>query len=430
MICGKNIEQNIVLPVDDRRVRELLLTGKFGLEKEALRVTKDGRMSHTPHRFVDDPRISRDFGENQTEINTHAFDRLEDAYEELRVYGTRIRQTIAQDEELLWPFSNPPYLEGEDDIPIAQFAGDAHRKTKYREYLAKKYGRYVMTFSGVHFNFSFSDELIRTIFSTENPEEVRECTDRLYFTLAGRTAMYGWIMVAVCAASPVMDSSFMGGTPGEVVDSGYASVRCSDEGYWNDFPVVLDYSSAVKYAGSINRYIDEGRIIAPSELYYPIRIKSAGEYSLEELVRTGADHIELRMIDLNPFVSEGVDLRDMKFAHLLLVWLACCDIRVPGDEEQLGASSNFKEAAKYDIDRARVTMPGGRRLSVRRAALEIIEQMKSFYDMTGIAGDEIPEILQYEERKLIDDRNRYACRVRSEFAVDYVIRGLELAAKY
>ncbi len=484
-------EKNIALSICQGEVRELLFEGNFGLEKESLRVTKEGRMAHTPHRFVNDPRISRDFCENQTEINTHAFASIEEAFDELKAYNARVRQVIRNDGEVLWPFSNPPYLEGEEDIPVARFTGSLRSKTKYREYLAKKYGRYIMTFSGVHFNFSFSKELLKRDWEQKKRSQgggeigsagvsleggmpgsagtsivegmsFRDYSDGLYLALARRAAVYGWLMVSVCAASPVVDESFNRGTEGNPVLDGnllkgtgggthlteYASVRCSDKGYWNEFPVVLDYSSIGNYAASVQRYIDEGLITAPSELYYPIRIKSSGEYSLEELVRTGADHIELRMIDLNPFEGEGVDIRDMKFAHLLLVWLACGG-GTEAEHWQLSAIDNFKSAAAFDIDKAKVVLPDGRVSSVRRAALEVIDSLEDFYrnidaldcgtekSFTEKSGTEKPgiglgikDILGFEREKFLDDSRRYACRLAREFGADYVRRGVKLAESY
>ena len=54
----------------DERVSALLLTGSFGLEKESLRITPQGRMAHTPNPFPGNEHIVWDFCENQTEINT------------------------------------------------------------------------------------------------------------------------------------------------------------------------------------------------------------------------------------------------------------------------------------------------------------------------------------------------------------------------
>ena len=62
--------------------------------------------------------------------------------------------------EYIWPFSNPPYIRNENDIPVAAFDGQEQFKTVYRDYLSDKYGRYRMAFSGIHVNFSFSEELL------------------------------------------------------------------------------------------------------------------------------------------------------------------------------------------------------------------------------------------------------------------------------
>ena len=60
-----------MLDVRKPRLRPYALEGNFGLERESLRVTAEGRMALTPHPFPPDhPRIVRDFCENQTEINT------------------------------------------------------------------------------------------------------------------------------------------------------------------------------------------------------------------------------------------------------------------------------------------------------------------------------------------------------------------------
>ena len=36
---------------ENQHIAKLLLTGNFGLERETLRVTEDGRLSHTDHPF-------------------------------------------------------------------------------------------------------------------------------------------------------------------------------------------------------------------------------------------------------------------------------------------------------------------------------------------------------------------------------------------
>ena len=59
--------------------------------------------------------------------------------------------------EFLWTYSNPPAYDGIDQIKIAEFTGAYEEKTEYRKYLAKKYGKVKMLYSGVHFNYSLPD---------------------------------------------------------------------------------------------------------------------------------------------------------------------------------------------------------------------------------------------------------------------------------
>jgi len=141
-------------------VKPHLLKGAFGLEKEALRIDSSGRFAKTPQPLRDDEHIVKDFCENQTEINTGVHHSVDGAIEELQYHHKRLIDTLRQrtPAEYLWIFSNPPYIENEDDIPIAIYSGADVSKYKYREYLSEKYGRYKMTFSGIHVNFSFDDE--------------------------------------------------------------------------------------------------------------------------------------------------------------------------------------------------------------------------------------------------------------------------------
>ena len=111
------------LHLENDSVKQLLFQGNFGLEKEALRITEDGHMAHTPHPFPGDERITRDFCENQTEINTTIFKSVEEVVANLDLLNRRILERLNQQEpkELLWTFSNPPYIRDEEDIPIAVF---------------------------------------------------------------------------------------------------------------------------------------------------------------------------------------------------------------------------------------------------------------------------------------------------------------------
>ena len=140
--------------------------------------------------------------------------------------------------------------------------------------------------------------------------------------LTEKLSYCGWLVVALTAASPVVDGSFTGGCFDDTVNTRMSSLRCSESGYWNFFDPVFDYSSLDKYVDSIEQYVNNGMLNASSELYYPVRLKPNSAYSVDNLRKYGAGHIELRMYDLDPFESAGMDIRDVKFAGYLIVFLA------------------------------------------------------------------------------------------------------------
>ena len=63
---------------------------KIGLEKESLRIDKNGRLAQTEHPFLGNPNIDRDFCENQVEINTNVTHSAEEAVAEL-VFSSEVR---------------------------------------------------------------------------------------------------------------------------------------------------------------------------------------------------------------------------------------------------------------------------------------------------------------------------------------------------
>lgn len=418
-----------MLHTDNSKVRELLFEGNFGLERESLRVDKFGFLSQTEHPFPENNHIVRDFCENQTEINTPVAKSAKEAVEYLRHYDRIIQQTLKElpEREYLWPFSNPPYIRRESDVRIAQFTGNLAEKTRYREYLSNRYGRYKMTFSGIHYNFSFSEELLKADYEVSGETDFQTYKDKLYLKIAERAVIYGWLLVAVTAASPLLDSSFLEKKHiGDDEYIGMASVRCSELGYWNAFAPILNYESVEAYAESIQHYVDAGFIQAASELYYPVRLKPTGANLLSTLREKGIDHIEFRMFDLNPLTDSGIDESDVIFTHLFLIWLASTEDQPFRRKDQVQAIQNFKNAAHFDLKTVKILLPDGEVCSVAKAALNVIKRMKEFYQ--GYC-EEIQEVLTFEENKFIDQENRYAWKIREKFQPGFVERGLELAKK-
>lgn len=425
-----------MLHIDDGEVRAHLFEGNFGLERENLRVTPEGFLAHTPNPFSGQGHIVRDFSEIQCEINTGVSGSPQACVAELARYDAVEQRTLAglPAPELLWPFSNPPYIRSDSDIPIAQFYDEQASKTAYRQYLSDRYGRYKMVFSGIHFNFSFSRELLEADFAACDPAERGDFAsyiDGFYLDLAEKAVTYGWIVTAVTAASPLLDSSYAEKALfGDDLYLGMGSVRCSELGYWNEFTPILDYSGIAGYAASIAGYVEQGLIRQPSELYYPVRVKPRGTYGLDTLRPGNTSHIELRMFDLNPLYPEGVNVDDVYFAQLFLVWLASLPTRRLNGSEQIQAAANFKRAAHYDLRTVKVDVPGWGVDSVSHSALRLLGEMEAFLRGVG-APQAALDCVAWERRKFTESVDvRYTHIVRERFSHGFVRKGLELARAY
>ena len=419
-------------------IHPLAFDGNFGLERETLRVTECGHMAHTPHPFpAEHPRIVRDFCENQVEINTRVWPTPEEAVAELKVLNAEVlRQLVGPPRrgglaggsrlsrpEYLWPFSNPPPLKGEQDVVPAKFEGVLSGKSTYRDYLSAKYGRYLMTYCGIHVNFSFGDRLLEA-----GRVALPRDRDALYLHVAAGCVLWGWIVVALTAASPLADSSLnlRGEGEGDDFFSGFASLRCGDLGYWNHFTPVNDFTSVEAYAEKIREYVRRGLIAAPSELYYPVRLKPRGANRLETLVEKGVDHIELRCVDLNPLADALVDVHDLDFIHLFFLW---CAGRPPAhltERNHVQAVRNFKNAARYDLDLAQIALPDGTAATVREAGLRVIASMERFFQDFG---DKVKETLSLARGKLERPETRAAAKVRARFGGTFAVKGLEWAKR-
>lgn len=397
--------QNENLPC--ARIKDRIYAGHFGLERETLRVDEHNTLAQTPHPFGDHPNVSRDFCENQVEIITDVADSAHEVVEQLRQfhnYVTETLHTLKSGAEHLWLHSNPPPISGEDEIPIAEFTGVQQSKSAYRKYLAHKYGKKKMLFSGIHCNYSFHEELVSESFRQygDGFESLQAFKDALYLRLAQRLVQYSWLLVYLTAASPVCDESFVAG----VSKRQYASMRCSEIGYWNDFVPVLSYENIFEYAKSIQNYIDNRQIMSISELYYPIRLKPKGENNIDNLVLRGVNHIELRMFDINPLSDVGIFEQDIEFVQLLIVYLMSLGDMPFGAREQTDAVTNMKQAALFD-DAHIFIIDGTRKTNIKTAAGEVLDEMESFFQSAEAPAWVFGQ-LAYQREKLLFPEKRYA----------------------
>ena len=169
--------------------REELLKGNFGLERETLRVDENGKLALTKHPEVFEckishPYITTDFSESQIELITPTVNTLEELYSFVNsLYDITV---LELKDEYLWPQSMPCSIPEDDLIPIADYGKckSGEVASDYRKKLLKKYGGKKQLISGIHFNFSFNEELIKDLYEKmSNGESYRNFRDSIYLEI-------------------------------------------------------------------------------------------------------------------------------------------------------------------------------------------------------------------------------------------------------
>jgi glutamate--cysteine ligase len=395
------------------------------LEKESLRITGDGYIAKTPHPFSLEKNVSRDFCENQVEIVTDVYPTVESLYLGLQSTDRYVKDTLKAlpETEYLWSFSNPPYFKGEKDIPVATFQGELKEKQTYREYLANKYGKRLMLYSGIHYNFSFDQEFLQQMCSAKKQKNYENFVNNTYLDLAKKLLKYSWLIVSLTSASPLYDCSLVNenflGVDGF---NGYASMRNSPDGYWNQFNLILDYSSLGAYVDSIQHYVTTGEIASVGECYIPIRLKPRGDNSLEKL-KDGIDHIELRMFDLNPLDSVGIKVEDLKFVHYLMLYLLSLPSIELSPTEQVNAMENHKKASAFSLESVEIFLDN-KRVPLITEALSIVDGMLKYFKVSNVGVDF--DVIEFQRQKLLRPEKRYSNQVYETFRGGFVTNGLKI----
>ena len=362
-------------------LKNINFEGNFGLERETLRVDKNNRLAQSPHPFEEDC-FARDFAENQLEIVTPVCGSIDELIDKLEELDKQAREILSKTGENLWLCSNPPYFASEDEIHIANYTGEQAHRTQYRKYLAKRYGKRQMLYSGIHFNFSFKDEV----------------DNEKYFKIFKYLNMYSYLLVLLTGASPVFDGSLIGEN-GNCFD-GYASRRNGKKGYWNKFVPILDYSDVLSYVTSVNRYIDKGKLYSCAELYMPVRIKTKnGSDDFSVLVSEGINHIELRMFDVNPLSPLGVMKEDLDFAHYLILYLLTKGDFDYSPIKQICAIRKHKKAALYNPPKYIV-----------KQGIDLLNDMKLYFKNYP----QVCKNIDYQLGKL-QNENRYCIQILREY---------------
>ena len=327
-----------------------------GVEKESLRATGTGALALTPHpealgSALTHPNITTDYSESQLELITGVHATPETCLEELlQVHQFTYR---ALGEEMLWVSSMPCRLPADENIPIGRYGSSnvGRAKSVYRMGLAHRYGRRMQTISGIHYNWSLPG-----------------ITDPEYFALIRNFRRHAFLLLYLFGASPALCSSFVAGRQHSLQPLGedtmhmpYAtSLRMGPLGYQSDAQASLavSYNGLDGYAASLHEALTrpypayeaigitnpggEYNQLATSllqienEFYGPIRPKRTilpGERPLHALRERGVEYVEVRLLDLDPFVPVGIKAPTMRLIDIFLLHCLLADSAPDTPEE-------------------------------------------------------------------------------------------------
>ncbi len=341
----------------------ILLGITRGIEKESLRVTPAGTIAQTPHSSLlgsalTHPQITTDFSEALLEFITPPSTNANEILQTLEDIHRFTYQQIGN--EILWTSSMPCQLSGESDIPVGKYGSSniGAMKHTYRLGLGHRYGRLMQTIAGIHYNFSVPDELMELLRknekSTLSPQDFK--TEN-YFSLIRNFRRHFWLLLYLFGASSGICSSFVKGRDHQLIQFDadehslylpYAtSIRMSDLGYQSKAQdkLTVCYNSLQSYIRTLGETLAEpypgyesiglkdsagdykqlnlNILQIENEFYSPIRPKRTarpGQSPLRALQAAGVEYIEVRCIDLNPFLPLGIDRAQVDFMDIFLLY--------------------------------------------------------------------------------------------------------------
>ncbi len=427
-----------------------------GMEKESLRVRADGSLAETPHpralgSALTHPSITTDFSEAQLELITGVHTDIDSCLRELAEIHQVVYRAIG--EELLWCASMPCKLPADEAIPIARYGSSnlGKLKTVYRQGLSHRYGRRMQAISGIHYNFSLPDAawpLLRRDDEAGVDDELGR--DRRYLALIRNFRRHTWLLLLLLGTAPAACGSFVAGRTHRLAawDTGtvygpYAtSLRMGRLGYQSDAQMALgvSFNSLGDYAATLNRALtsaypayeaiglrdgEDYRQLATTllqienEFYGTIRPKPrfrSGERPLRALGDRGIEYVEVRCLDVNPFLPIGIDAPTLRFLDIFLLHCLLSESPPDSPNEIAAIVGNLRLVAESGRDPALRLDRAGEAVAPVEWARELLREFEpiaaSLDDAHG--GKDYFEVLAAARDRLADPASLPSARILGE----------------
>jgi glutamate--cysteine ligase len=395
-----------------------LTTIQRGIEKESLRITAQGHLSQTPHptalgSALCHPYITTDYSEALLEFITPVFTDVSSALALLDDIHRFVYSNI--DDELLWSASMPCILEGDDNIPVAQYGSSnvARMKTVYRHGLGHRYGRLMQTIAGIHYNFSMPAGYWPAAYAEDGASgELSDYITDRYLGLIRNFRRHSWLLIYLFGASPAVCSSFLRGiTEHKLVpfDEGSKSLhapygtalRMGDLGYSSNAQKDLSicYNNLDSYIETLQQAITQAHpeyesigigekgherqlntslLQIENEFYSlirPKRVADSGETALGSLRRDGIEYIEVRCIDVNPAHPLGIDAGQIRFIDTFLLYCLLSESAPCDDEDGERIAENLQRVVNRGREPGLALVTADSEVSLVSAASELLDAM-------------------------------------------------------
>ena len=401
--------------LSERANLSLLEQCLHGIERECLRVTADARLAQTPHpeelgSALTNDQITTDYSESLLEFITPA---LPDPAQTLASLDKIHRFAYSKlGNEFLWSPSMPCPLPAEEDIPIAYYGTSniGQLKYVYRKGLALRYGKTMQCIAGIHYNFSLPEVLWPVLMKDEGfVGTERDYQSNAYIALIRNFRRYNWLLMYLFGASPALDAGFLRGRSHQLeqldADTLYlpyaTSLRMSDLGYQSNAQAGLTpcYNDLNSYTDSLRKavatpyapYVEIGthkdgewvqlntNILQIENEYYsnirPKRVTYTGERPIQALVARGVQYVEVRLLDINPFLPVGIDLPEARFLDAFLLYCAFQESPQFDNTTCSDCSSNFMSVVKEGRRPGLQLQRDGQPVDLKEWAAELLEQI-------------------------------------------------------
>lgn len=390
-----------------------------GFEKESLRVDVGGRLSNRPHpkalgSSLTHPFMTTDYSEALLELITEPSKNMSELFSQLQELHQVAYRGI--EDELLWASSMPCRIPADNQIPIAVYGKSniGQFKHLYRVGLGYRYGRSMQTIAGIHYNFSLPRHFWESYYGIFSESKDKPCSEielslfisTQYLGMIRNIFRYGWLLSLLFGASPSLSKTFFNPNniipdflkvfdfdPETLIGPSATSLRLSDFGYHNksQMDLLISYNSLPEFLKTMNdaihtpdpvykhvgikengqyKQLSDGMLQIEDEYYALVRPKcvvALGERKLYALRDRGIEYLEVRALDINPFLPLGIDEHAV---HILDSFLMMCLI----EESPLLMPAEMRNISRHHHH---VVQWGRGSSTVMEQAKHVIKKMQS-----------------------------------------------------